>query len=177
MDCAAPTAPGVNATEAVCVTATTSVTSAAEYVDVPDVVDVTENVTTPDALEGPDAAEIVSVAPRLEERVTVLPATGVELASLSVTVTMDIVEPSATTAAGEDAMREVDPLASRGGGGASDPNPEHADESTSAAAHTTRVLRLFGTAVPDPGGKRSGGRTLRSGCGAFVSTNRERAHE
>jgi hypothetical protein len=67
----------------------------------PTVVDVTVKVTTPEPLEGPEAGEIVSVAPRLEASVTVLPETGLLLASLSVTVIVEVVEPSAVTELGE----------------------------------------------------------------------------
>jgi hypothetical protein len=39
-------------------------------------VDLTVKVTTPDASDGPEAAEIVSVAPRLEVKDTDLPGTA-----------------------------------------------------------------------------------------------------
>jgi hypothetical protein len=42
----------------------------------PGVVEVTANVTTPEPLEAPEASEIVSVAPRLDTNVTVLPEMG-----------------------------------------------------------------------------------------------------
>ena len=71
-------------------------------------VDLTVNVTTPEAPERPEAAEIVSVAPRLEASVTVLPATAFPYASRSVTVTVDVVEPSATIEAGEAATSDCD---------------------------------------------------------------------
>jgi hypothetical protein len=74
---------------------------------VPVVVDRTVKVTVPDALEAPDAAEIVSTAPRLEARVTVLPATGLPLASCKLTVMVEVVEPSAGIEFGAAATVEV----------------------------------------------------------------------
>ena len=53
-----------------------SVVSVAVNVEVPIVDDFTVNVTTPEALDAPDALEIVSVPPRLDARVTVFPDTG-----------------------------------------------------------------------------------------------------
>ena len=66
----------------------------------PTVVDVTVKVTTPEPSDTPDAAEMVSVAPRLEARVTVFPATGLELASFRVTVMVEVVVPSAVMEVG-----------------------------------------------------------------------------
>ena len=43
---------------------------------------------------------MVSVAPRLEDSVTVLPETGLPLASFNVTVTVEVATPSATTLPG-----------------------------------------------------------------------------
>ena len=54
----------------------------------------------PEPSDAPEAAEIVSVAPRLEASVTVLPETGFEFASFKVTVIVEVVLPSATTEAG-----------------------------------------------------------------------------
>jgi hypothetical protein len=59
----------------------------------------TVNVTTPLAVEVPLAAEIVELPP-LFASVTVLPLTKLLLASLSVTVMVEVVEPSATTDVG-----------------------------------------------------------------------------
>ena len=59
-----------------------SVESVAVKTGAPAVVDVTVKVTTPEPLDAPEAAEIVSVAPRLEARVTVLPETGFSSTSL-----------------------------------------------------------------------------------------------
>lgn len=56
-------------------------------------------VTTPVALDGPLAAEIVEV-PLPCARVTVLPLTGLLFASKSVTVIVDVVELSAITDVG-----------------------------------------------------------------------------
>ena len=55
------------------------------------------NVTTPLAVEVPDAAEIVSFAPREEVRLTVLPDNGFEFASVRVTVIVKVEEPFAGT--------------------------------------------------------------------------------
>ena len=77
-----------------------SVESVAVKTGAPVVIDVTVKVTTPEPLEAPEAAEIVSVAPRLEASVTVLPETGFEFTSFRVTVTVEVVLPSATTEVG-----------------------------------------------------------------------------
>ena len=60
---------------------------------------VTVKVTTPVALDGPLAAEIVDV-PLPSAKVTVLPLTGLLFPSRSVTVIVEVVEPSATTDVG-----------------------------------------------------------------------------
>ena len=78
----------------------TSVESAAVKTGAPVVLDLTVKVTTPEPSEAPEAAEIVSVAPRLEARVTVFPVIGFELASLSVTVIVEVVLPSAVIEVG-----------------------------------------------------------------------------
>jgi hypothetical protein len=65
------------------------------------------NVTTPFASDGPEAAEIVSLAPRLEARVTVLPATGLLAAFFKVTVMVEVVTPSAATEVGEAVTVEL----------------------------------------------------------------------
>ena len=77
-----------------------SVVSVAVKTGVPTVEEVTAKVTTPFTDDIPDAAEIVSVAPRLELRVTVLPETGFKFASLSVLVTVAEEDPLATKLAG-----------------------------------------------------------------------------
>ena len=64
-------------------------------------------VTTPLALEGPDAAETVEEVPPLGVRVTVAPITGLLLASSSVTVTVEVVTPSSTTLVGTATTVEV----------------------------------------------------------------------
>ena len=69
---------------------TVSVVSVAVKTAGPAVIDFTVNVTTPKALELPEAAEMVSVTPRLEESATVLPETGLPLASFNVTVTVEV---------------------------------------------------------------------------------------
>ena len=66
----------------------------------PAVVEVTVKVKTPLEDDAPEAAEIESVAPRLEERVTVFPETGFRLVSFSVTVIREVVLPLAVTDVG-----------------------------------------------------------------------------
>jgi len=91
----------VNVTVAVCVIVTLSVVSVAVKTSAPAVVDFTVNVTTPEASLGPDAALIVGVpGPLVFANVTVFPDTGFPLASFSVTVIVEVVEPSATTDVG-----------------------------------------------------------------------------
>jgi hypothetical protein len=94
VDWAALTAPAEKSTVAVWVTITLSSVSVAVKTGVPAVVEVTVKVTTPKTLESPEAAEIVSVAPRLEASVTVLPDMGLLLASSKVTVIVEVVMPS-----------------------------------------------------------------------------------
>jgi hypothetical protein len=57
-------------------------------------------VTTPDPFEGPEAAEMVSVTPRLEESEIVFPARAVPTPSLTVTVIVEVLTPSAIMDAG-----------------------------------------------------------------------------
>ena len=59
----------------------------------------TVKVATPEALVTPETVVIVEEPPHLAS-VTVLPATGLLLASRRVTVTVEVVEPSAVTEAG-----------------------------------------------------------------------------
>ena len=92
----------MNVTVAVCVIVTLSVVSVAVKTSAPAVVDFTVNVTTPEASLGPDAALIVGVpGPLVFANVTVFPDTGFPLASFSVTVIVEVVEPSATTDVGD----------------------------------------------------------------------------
>ena len=91
-------APTAKSTVAFCVTTTLSVV--AVKAGEPAVVDFTVNVTTPFVPDLPEAAEIVSVAPRLEARVTVLPGTGLLLASFKVTVMVEVLTPSLATVTG-----------------------------------------------------------------------------
>ena len=94
--------PAVKVTVAVSVTVTLSVVSVAAKTTALAVVDFTVNVTTPDASLEPDAALIVGVPdPDVLASVTVFPDTGLLFASLSVTVTVDVVLPSAATELGE----------------------------------------------------------------------------
>ena len=99
----------VNFTVACCVIGSESVASVAEYTTVCAVESVTVNVTTPVALDGPLAAEIVEL-PLPAASVTVFPLTGFPLASFSVTVIVDAVAPSATTVVGLALTVDVDAL-------------------------------------------------------------------
>jgi len=102
VDCAALTAPTVNVTVAVCVTTTLSVVSVAVKTSAPAVVDFTANVTTPATSLGPDAALMVGVpGPAVCAKLTVFPGTALPFASFSVTVIVEVVEPSATTDVGD----------------------------------------------------------------------------
>jgi hypothetical protein len=98
---------GVKATVAVCATTMPSVVSVAVQTAEPAVVDFTVKVTTPEALEDPEAAEIVSAVPRLEASVTVLPETGALPRVKSVTVIVDVVTPLAVTEVGDAVTVEV----------------------------------------------------------------------
>ena len=82
---------------------TVSVVSTAVNTGAPAVSEVTVKVTTPLELEAPEAAEMVSVAPLEEARVTVLPETRFELESLRVTVIVEAVLPFAVTDVGLEA--------------------------------------------------------------------------
>ena len=100
VDTVADTAPAVNATDAVCVTVMLSVVSVAVSVLVPAVVDLTVPVVCPAALVGAAGWVTVSRAPREDVRVTVLPLTGLLLASHKVTVMVEVATPSPVTVAG-----------------------------------------------------------------------------
>ena len=101
VDWAAVTGP-VNVTLAVCVMVMESELSVAVNTSVAAVVDFTVKVTTPAALEVPDAAEIVGLPePEVFASVTVLPETGLPFASSRVTVMIEEVIPSAVTEPGE----------------------------------------------------------------------------
>jgi hypothetical protein len=85
-----------------------SVLSFAVKVASPERVDLTVKATTPEALEVvPATAVILSEAPRLEVRATVLPETGLLFMSSRVTVTVEVVEPSATSEVGERVTLEA----------------------------------------------------------------------
>jgi hypothetical protein len=64
-------------------------------------VDLAVKVATPIVLVVPDTVVMVSLPSRLEESETNLLLTGLPFASLSVTVIVDVVDPSAATDAGE----------------------------------------------------------------------------
>ena len=99
---------GIKVTVAVCVIARLpSAVSVAVKTGEPGVAEVTLKFTTPLASDNPEAAEIVSVAPRLDASVTVLPATGLLLASSKVTVIVEMAAPSAAAAPGAADTVEV----------------------------------------------------------------------
>ena len=102
---------GLNVTLTVCSTASPSLASVAVKTGVPAVVDLTVKVTTPDVVESPDAAEIVSAAPRLDASVTVFPTTGFVFPSSSVTVIVEGVMPSAINEFGDAVTVEFVALA------------------------------------------------------------------
>jgi len=107
VDCAAVTDPAIKVMVAVGVITRVSVVSVAVNTGVPAVIDVTVKVTTPLALDDPDAAEMVSVEFRLEARVTVFPDTGFEFTSMSVAVTVVVLVPLAVTLLGLALMVET----------------------------------------------------------------------
>jgi hypothetical protein len=72
-----------------------SVVSVAVKVDEPEVVDLTVKVATPEAFVVPETVVTISVAPRLELRVTTFPGTIFEFESFKVTVTVEVVLPLA----------------------------------------------------------------------------------
>jgi hypothetical protein len=100
VDALADTAPAVNVTAAVCVTVIASVVSVAVSVPVPAVVDRTVPVVCPLTLVTAAGWTRVSIAPRDEASVTVLPATGLLLPSRRVIVIVDVATPFATTVVG-----------------------------------------------------------------------------
>ena len=91
----------MNVTLVVAVATTLSVVSVAVKTGAPAVDDFTVNVTTPARVEAPEAADIVSVAPRSDASVTVLPETGLPVPSSNVTVMVAVLAPSATWVVGE----------------------------------------------------------------------------
>ncbi len=72
--------------------------------------DLTVKVATPEAFVVPDTVVIVSLAPREEVRVTVFPDTGLEVLSSSVTVIVEVVEPSAVIELVDEATVESEAL-------------------------------------------------------------------
>src|SRR6478609_9056100 len=102
VDCAADTGPAVKVTVAVWVMVIESVVSVAVKTSAPAVVDFTVKVTTPEALLLPEGALIVGApGPEVFARLTVLPDTGLPLASFRVTVIVEVVLPSAMTEVGD----------------------------------------------------------------------------
>jgi hypothetical protein len=67
----------------------------------PAVVDFTVKVAIPEAFVVPEIVVMVSVAPRLELRETAFPETTFPFTSFKVTVTVDVVVPSAVIEVGE----------------------------------------------------------------------------
>jgi hypothetical protein len=100
VDVVADTAPMTNVTAAVCVIVIVSVVSVAVSVLVPAVADRTVPVVCPAALVTAAGWTMVSVAPRDDASVTVLPLTGLLFASRSVTVSVEVATPSAATVPG-----------------------------------------------------------------------------
>jgi hypothetical protein len=92
------------------VSVTESVVSVAVYVTVSALTSVTVKVTRPFESLGPDAPEMTELAEPGWVSETILPATGFDSASLSVTVTVDVVEPSAVTLAGAAPIVDTDAL-------------------------------------------------------------------
>src|SRR5439155_262024 len=99
-DWAAVAVPAVKVTKAVWVTVMVSLESVAVRVAAPAVVDFTVKLATPLALVLPETVAMVSVAPRSEASVTVLPGARLPLASFKVTVIAEVVPPSAVTLPG-----------------------------------------------------------------------------
>ena len=89
-----------------------SETSVAVKIAGPEVEDFTVKVTSPRLEEGPEAAEIVSTpSARSEAKVTVLPATGLLLASRKVTVMVEVVVSSLAIVVGAATRVEFAALA------------------------------------------------------------------
>jgi hypothetical protein len=102
-------APAVKVTVAVWVMTRESSVSVAAKTSAPAVVDVTVNVAWPDTLVVPKAVVMVGEpGPEDFARVTVLPDTGLSLTSRRVTVTVEVVVPSAVTEVGDALTVEVE---------------------------------------------------------------------
>jgi hypothetical protein len=83
--------------------------SVAAKMSAPAVVDFTVKVTTPEPSLGPEAALMMGEpGPEDFARVTVLPETGLLLASSRVTVTVEVALPSAVTEMGDATTVEVE---------------------------------------------------------------------
>jgi hypothetical protein len=100
VDAAADTAPTANVTAAVGVRGRLSVVSVAETVLVPTVLDWIVPVVWPLTSVAATGCVTVSVAPREEATVTVLPLTGFPFVSFNVTVIVEVATPSAVTVPG-----------------------------------------------------------------------------
>jgi hypothetical protein len=91
--------PTVNVTVSVCVTFTEPLTTAL-ITAFPRVSEETVPVICPDPFVVPTGCVIVSVTPRDDDRLTVAPCTVLLLASRTVTVIVEVADPSATTLVG-----------------------------------------------------------------------------
>jgi len=109
LDCAAVTAPAVNATDAVCATVIESVVSCAVKTVVSATVSVTEKVAWPRASVTPETVVIVA-EPLPFVRVTAFPGTALPFESRSVAVSVDAELPSAVTEAGAAESVDWPPL-------------------------------------------------------------------
>ena len=94
----ADTAPAVKVIVAVCVMVTLLAT--AVMIALPDTNDLTVAINCPEAFVVPEAGVKVSVAPRLDDKVTLAPFTKLLFASRTVTVIVLIAAPLATTLVG-----------------------------------------------------------------------------
>jgi hypothetical protein len=110
VDWVADAVPAVKVTVAVGVmTRLESVVSVAAKASAPAVVDFTVKVTMPEPSLDPEAALMVGEpGPKDFARVTVLPETGLRLASLRVTVIVEVVVPFAVTEVGDATTVEVE---------------------------------------------------------------------
>src|SRR3954454_3945041 len=97
--------PAAKVTDAVCVTTIPSVVSEAVYATVCAAVSETANVALPAASVVGERG-VTTDDPVPAASATVLPATGLDWASRSVTVTVEKLEPSAATVAGEAATED-----------------------------------------------------------------------
>ncbi len=105
----------VKVTVAVWASMMLSVVSVAVKVERPGVLELTVKVATPDELVVPEAGLMVSTLPRLEVKLTFLPATALPLKSFRVTVIVAVLLPFAGTEVGEAVTVEFAGLTGPGG--------------------------------------------------------------